>query len=428
MTSRRSFISGAGTAIVAGAAFSASARSVIRELAQAGSHRGAPDDEDFWLLAQQAFTMDRSVVNLNNGGVSPAPRIVQESMKRHLDEANSLPPPHVLWSLVPPRREAVRSRLARAWGVDAEEVAITRNSSESLQICQFGIDLKPGDEVLTTNQDYPRMLNTFRQREAREGVKLITFSLPVPCESENEIVEAYASRITPRTRMILCCHVINLTGQVLPVRRIAELGNARGIPVVIDGAHAFANLHFSLDELQCHYYGTSLHKWLFAPIGTGLLYVRRDRIEHTWPLMAADEKERADIRKFEQIGTHPAANFLAIAEALTFHEALGGARKEARLRALRARWIDHLQDVPGFRLNSPRAPILSCGLGNFRIDGLEPAKLQSWLWEKHRILVTTITHDEFSGTRVTPSVYTTPAEIDRFCDLVRQAARHGLPE
>ncbi|MBX3365318.1 MAG: aminotransferase class V-fold PLP-dependent enzyme [Phycisphaeraceae bacterium] len=395
------------------------------------TYPGVPEDlahdEDFWIFAQQAFTMDRSLTNLNNGGVSPSPRIVQEAVKRHLDMANAFPPPHVLWQTAPPLREAIRSRLARAWGVDPEELAITRNSSESLQICQFGLDLKPGDEVLTTTHDYPRMLDTFRQRERREGIRLVMFPLPVPCEDADEIVRLFESRITPRTRAILCCHVVNITGQVLPIAAIARLGRSRGIPVIVDGAHAFAHLDFRLDELDCDYYATSLHKWLFAPIGTGLLYVRRPLIAGLWPLMAAPESKIDDIRKFEEIGTHPAANFLGIAEALTFHEALGSARKEARMRALRNHWISRLETIPGFHLLSPRTPELSCGLGVFRIDGLHSPALVSWLWEKHRILTTGIRHDEFEGVRITPSVYTTLDELDRFAELVAHAARHGIP-
>lgn len=390
-----------------------------------------PDDASFWSAVQQSFTVDRSILNLNNGGVSPSPRIVQEAQKRHLDYANAAPPPVALWRVQEPQKESVRDQLARAFGADPEEIAITRNASEGLQICQFGVDLSRGDEVLCTNQDYPRMLNTFRQREAREGIVLKQFPIPVPCEDPSEIVRRYEQAITPRTRLILASHVVNITGQVLPIREICDLARGKGIPVIVDGAHALAHFEFKLSELGCDYYATSLHKWLFAPHGTGLLYVKRDKIRSLWPLQSAPAEKEDNIRKFEEIGTHPEAAALAISEALAFHLAIGARRKQERLTRLRRYWIDQLKslDVAGgrFRLHTPVGDGLAYGLGNFQIDGIDPAKLSEWLWEKHRVLVTAIDHRDFKGVRVTPSVYTTFGELDRFCDLVGRVLRHGLP-
>jgi len=386
-------------------------------------------DDDFWSEVGRAFTIDRSVVNLNNGGVSPSPGMVQEAMKQHLDFANSQPPPVALWRIQEPQKETVRERLARQWGVDSEEIAITRNSSESLQICQLGIDLARGDEILTTNQDYPRMLTTFRQRERREGVVLRTFSLPVPCEDDVEVVRLFEENITPRTKVILMCHMINLTGQILPVKQVVAMARAKGIPVIVDGAHALAHFDFKLSDLDCDYYGVSLHKWLFAPHGTGLLYVRREKIRDLWPLMAAEAELDDDIRKFEEIGTHPAANFLAIAEALTFHQAIGGARKEARLRYLRDYWATRLLEFSDrVLLHTSLRPGFSCGIANVSIEGLDPVALSDWLWEKKKILTTAIEHDEFSGLRVSPSVYSTLEELDRFCDAIEWVIGNGLPE
>ena len=227
-----------------------------------------------------------------------------------------------MWDILEPQRESVRKRMAREWGVDPEEVAFTRNASESLQTCQFGYDLEPGDEILTSTQDYGRMITTFKQRERREGVVLKQIELPVPAEDVAEVVRRFEEGITDRTRLILMCHMINLTGQILPVREVVAMARARGIPVIVDGAHALAHFQFTIPELECDNYSTSLHKWLFAPHGTGLLWVRRDQISDLWPLMAAPERMDGDIRKFEEIGTHPAANYLAIAEALTFHQGI----------------------------------------------------------------------------------------------------------
>ena len=400
---------------------------IARELAmQPGTPEEIAADESYWFEAQQAFTVDRSLINLNNGGVSPSPAVVQEAMKRHLDFSNTAPS-RAMWEILEPQREGVRRRLARHLGCDAEEIALTRNASEGLETCQLGFDLRRGDEVLTTNQDYPRMLATFEQRERREGIKLVQFSIPVPCEEPEEIVRRFKERITDRTRLILVSHIVNVTGQILPAREIVAAGRARGVPVVVDGAHSFAHWPFTRDELDCDYFATSLHKWLFAPHGTGLLYVRRQRIGALWPMMAAPDKLTNDIRKFEEIGTHPAANYLAIGEALTFHEGLGPERKAARLRYLRDHWARRLVAHPRVRLHTSLDPRFSCGLATVEITGIDSGKLAAHLWSHERIIVTPIKHAEFEGVRVTPSVYTTLDELDRFREAMEAVIEHGLP-
>jgi isopenicillin-N epimerase len=387
-------------------------------------------DEDYWGQIQRAFTQDRSVINLNNGGVSPAPLVAQEAQRKHLERANTMPPPVALWREQEPAREHVRQRLARHWGVDPEEIALTRNSSESLQICQLGHDLARGDEVLTTTQDYPRMLTTFKQRERREGIVLRQLKIPIPCEDPAAIVRLFEQNITPKTRLILMCHVINITGQILPVKDVVAMARTRngGIPVIVDGAHALAQFEFKLSDLGCDFYGVSLHKWLAAPHGTGLLYVRRDRIKGLWPLMACTAEQESDIRKFEEIGTHPVAATLAIAEALTFHQAIGGPRKEARLRFLRDRWANRLLAHPSKRvkLHTSLKSAFSCAIGTVQIDGIDSVQLSDWLWSARGILTTAIKHDEFEGVRITPSVYTTLEELDRFCEAVEWAITNGL--
>ncbi|MEE9470873.1 MAG: aminotransferase class V-fold PLP-dependent enzyme, partial [Gemmatimonadota bacterium] len=306
-----------GAPILAGRLDLKRALSITEDLAgYAGSPKELAANEEFWREVQQAFTVDRSLVNLNNGGVSPAPAVVQAAMKRYLDFSHQAPT-YNMWRILEPQKEGVRQRLAREFGCDAEEIAITRNASESLEICQLGFDLVAGDEILTTTQDYPRMLATFDQRERREGIVIRKISIPVPAEDPAEVVRRFEAAINPRTRLILMCHMINITGQILPVRDVVAMARTRGIPVIVDGAHALAHFDFRLSDLECDYYGSSLHKWLFAPHGSGLLYVRREKIADLWPLMAAGEDMASDIRKFEEIGTHPAANFVAIGEALT---------------------------------------------------------------------------------------------------------------
>jgi selenocysteine lyase/cysteine desulfurase len=413
---------------------------MLEELANApGSPEEIASNEDYWATVQQAFTADRSIINFNNGGVSPAPRIVQEAHKRHLDFANTATA-WALWKIQEPQREPVRERVARHWGVDPEEIAFTRNSSESLQICQQGLELKKGDEVLTTTQDYPRMITTFKQRARREEIALKQFKIPIPCEDPATIVRLFEENVTPRTRLILMSHIINITGQILPVKAVVEMARTRngGIPVVVDGAHALAHFDFKISDLGCDYYGVSLHKWLQAPVGTGLLYVRRGRIKDLWPLMAAEEKQDSDIRKFEEIGTHPAGPYLAIADALTFHQAIGGARKEARLRFLRDRWARRLLEFAPpaaaagggtrkIQLHTSLKPQFSCGIGTVQVEGIDSAKIADYLWDKHRILVVAIKHDEFEGLRVTPSIYSTLEEVDRFCEVMEGVLAKGLP-
>ncbi len=383
-------------------------------------------DEDFWREIQGAFTVDRSLINLNNGGVSPSPRVVQEAMRRYLEFSNQAPTV-TMWQVLEPEVESVRRRLAAAFGCDSEEMAITRNASESLEICIFGLDLKPGDEVLTTNQDYPRMLTSLRQRERRDGIKLKTISFPVPPTSMDDLYQRFEQAITPRTKAILVCHVTNLTGQIFPIKRICRLGRERGVEVIVDGAHAFAHFPFKHDDLDCDYYGTSLHKWLLAPHGTGFLYVKKSKIANLWPLMAADKKQDNDIRKFEEIGTHPAANHNAISEALTFHEGIGAERKAARLRFLKDRWARRLEGQKGIRILTPFDPEQSCGLANVSIEGMNPGKVGSHLWERYRMIVTPIIHEEFQGLRITPNVYTTLSEIDTFCGAIEKLLKSGLP-
>ena len=413
MVSRREFLGALAYPIVAGACASLRPGAVLA------------DDKDFWFQVGRAFTVDRSLINLNNGGVSPSPAWVQDAMKRHLDYSNKAPP-YTMWKVLEPQREPVRQRLAKEWGVDGEEIALTRNASEGMQILQFGFDLKRGDEVLTTTQDYPRMINTFKQRGRREGIVLKQFKIPVPAEDDDEIVRLFETNITPKTKLILMCHMINLTGQILPVKKVVAMARKHDLPVVVDGAHALAHFDFTLNELGCDYYATSLHKWLFAPHGTGLLYVRKSKIKDLWPLMAAPTNKDDDIRKYEEIGTHPAANYLAIGEALTFHQGIGGQRKQKRLVFLRDYWADRLKRHDRIKLHTSQKPGFACGIANVQVEGIDTAKLNQWLWDKHRILTVGIKHAEFTGLRVSPSVYTSLEELDRFGDAIEHVLKHGI--
>ena len=430
---RRRFLASAGKGLGLAALSSSAVASLLKDVHAAAkrvAHLPAEEaarDEDFWFDIQQSFSVTRGIVNLNNGGVSPSPRIVTEALVRYLWQQEDATA-YTMWQILEPQSETIRTGLAELFGCDREEVAITRNASDSLEALLFGFDLRRGDEVLTTTQDYPRMLTTLRQRERREGIVLKTVKIPVPPKDPAEITAAYEAGFTPRTRLVLVSHMINLTGQITPVRDICELARRRGAETIVDGAHTFAHFRFTRDELGCDYFGTSLHKWLHAPKGTGMLYVRRDKIKNVWPLFAAERAQDADIRKFEETGTRSAAQRLAIGEALLFHQGVGPARKEARMRHLSRYWMNQLKGEPGVRFNTSFDDRQSCGLANVHVEGTEPGAVCDYLMGRHKIFATPIAHPEFKGVRVTPNVYTTLKELDRFCEVMSAVARKGLPK
>ena len=383
-------------------------------------------DEDFWFNVRHAFTVDRNIINLNNGGVSPAPKVVMDTEIRLLEMENLLPS-YYMWQILDPGLEVTRRRLAQLFGCDPEEIAITRNASEALEIVQLGMDLKAGDEVLTTNQDYGRMIATWKQREQREGIVLKQIPFTVPPPSLDYLAHQIEAAITPKTKVIHICHMTNRTGQIFPVQQISKMAHARGIEVIVDGAHSFAQFPFKRDDLECDYFGTSLHKWLLAPIGTGMLYMKREKIAKIWPMMGAEESLKNDIRKFEQIGTHPASQRNAITEAITFHESIGVDRKAERFRYLRHRWTDRVRDLPNVTLLHSEDPAQSCAIGFVNVKGIAPSKLVAYLWEKHRIWTTPVhTPGEYEGLRITPNVYTTVEEVDEFARVLEKVAKNGI--
>lgn len=390
-----------------------------------GAPESLADNEEFWAQIQQAFALDRNVVNFNNGGCSPSPRIVQDALRRQIEFSNQAPS-NYMWRVLEPEVESVRIRLARTFGVDTEEIAITRNASESLENLLFGMDLKAGDEILTTDFDYPRMITTIQQRERREGVKMVQVSVPAVPKTSGDLLHPILDGITDKTKLILVSQVSFLNGQIFPIKDIVKAASKRGIPVIVDGAHAFVQYEFDHADLGCDFYGVSLHKWLMAPVGTGFLYIKKDKIKDVWSLMASTNEQTENIRKFEEIGTHPAANHNAIGEALTFHEMIGMKRKEARFRYLRKRWTDKLVDLPNVRFSTSLNPKHSCAITTVGIEGIKSPELAAWLLAKHSIFVTTIGTPSVDGIRVTPNVYSTVDEIDRFAHAMLIAAKDGI--
>lgn len=386
------------------------------------SPEAVAEDEAYWLRVRQAFTLDANHVNLNSGSVSPAPRVVSEAMQRYWTLTN-MAPSYYVDELLYPEVELVRRRLAAMFGCSPEELALTRNTSESLQTVQLGWPLERGDEIVSTTQDYPRMLTAWRQRERRDGVRLKLVTVPTPPPSMDALYDRIFAAVTPRTKVIHICHMTYTVGQIFPVRRIADEARRRGILSIVDGGHTFAQFPFTRDDLGCDVYGSSLHKWLCAPVGNGLLYVRRPLIARIWPLLAAEAAQDDDIRKFESIGTYPIALRTAVSDAVLFHEEIGAERKAARLRFLRERWMRAVEPLPGVTLRTSYDPAQACALGAMSLAGVGAQRLTETLQRRWGIHVRPrFVPDEFECIRVTPNVFTTLDEIDLFVEAIRTLA------
>jgi selenocysteine lyase/cysteine desulfurase len=379
-------------------------------------------DEDFWYYIQQSFTVSPSIINLNNGGLSPAPKTVQDAMKRLYDLSNEAPS-YYMWRVLDMGREPLRKNLAQLAGCSAEEIAINRNSSEGLETVIFGLQLKAGDEVVASKQDYVNMVHAWKQREMRDGIKMNWINLELPSEDEDYIVRQYVAAFTPKTKLVHITHVINWNGQILPVKKIADEAKKRGIEVCVDGAHSFAQFEFKIPDLNCDYFASSLHKWLYAPIGTGLLYVRKEKIKNLYPLFAANEPLKDDIRKFEHLGTRPFFIEQAIGKALDFHEMIGSERKEKRLHYLKNYWMEKVKNIPKVKLHTSLNPKWGCAIGMLSIDGKKTGELHDYLFNHFKIHATTIEWENIKGVRITPNVYTTTKNLDLLVEGIEKFAK-----
>lgn len=390
----------------------------------------AAADEDLWRDVQSAFSISRSMINLDNGNVCPSPRAVTDALVRSL-WLEQTAPAYAIYDVELPQTITVAEGLARLFGCSLDEIAIVRNATEALNTILLGLEFQRDDEILTTAHDYWAMQEALDQRALRDGVRVTRVAVPTPARSMDDLVAIFERAITSRTRLILLSHPVNLTGQFFPVKRICDMAHARGVEVCVDGAQGFAHVDFKRDDLGCDYFGTSLHKWLFAPIGTGLLYIRRDKIEKVWPLGAAPGELRGQMSKFMRWGTFSTAPFLAISDALAFHAAIGGQRKEQRLRYLTRYWVDRLRKQSKVRfLTSFDHPDMSCGLATFAIDGIDSNALAAHLQQRHSIIVQSVSSrwaPDVHGIRVTPNLYTRLEELDRFGDVIEQIVAKGLP-
>jgi selenocysteine lyase/cysteine desulfurase len=427
MNSRRSFLrkslSAAGALSAAPILAQAAAENVsdaLRDLNRLSPAQAAVED-DIWARMAQAYTVSPNLLNLNNGGVSPQPKVVQDAVDRYYHLSNEAPT-YYMWQILDKGREPLRRKLADLAGVSPEELAINRNTTEALGTFTWGIDMKRGDEIVMTKQDYPNMIHAWRQRELREGVKINWINLSLPFDNDDLVLKAYIDATTPKTRIWHITHLLTWTGQILPAAKLCAEARKRGITTILDAAHSFAHLDYKISDFNCDYFGTSLHKWLCAPFGTGLMYVRRENIEKTWPLFPNDKPQSPDIRKFESLGTRSFAPEQAIGQAIDFHNAIGGKRKEERLHYLKKYWCDAVVKNSRVKLHISLNPQYSCALGTFSIDGLKPGDIVSTLMEKYQIHTTPIVWENVSAVRITPHVYTTMRDLDRLVDAVGKIA------
>jgi selenocysteine lyase/cysteine desulfurase len=380
-------------------------------------------DEAFWATIRGKYRLTPDYINLENGYYSMQAEPVLEAFVGHVRSINAQASRYMRTRQTDDKLR-VRTRLAKLAGVSPDELIITRNTTESLDTVIAGYDWKPGDEAIMAYQDYGAMLDMFKLQARRHGMINRVVSVPVDPHSDDEVVQTYANAITPRTRLLMVCHLVNITGHVLPVRAICDMAHARGVDVMVDGAHAFAQMAFAVPDLGCDYYGASLHKWLGAPLGAGILYVKRDRIASLWPIYADEGMAETDIRKLNHTGTHPVHTDLGIENAIDFHESIGVARKEARLRYLQQHWTRQVRGVPNVVLNTPSDPKRSCAIANVGIAGMKPADLAKVLLDRYKVWTVAIDSDPANvhGVRVTPQLFTTPAELDQLVAALKQLA------
>lgn len=383
------------------------------------SAKEVASDEAFWYQVQKAYTVSPHFINLENGYFSLVADEVLEGQLKNIKMINEQPSMYMRtkqWD----DRAAIKKQLANFGGVSPDEIALLRNTTEALNIVIQGIEMQAGDEAIISTQDYGSMIEAFEMRAKRFGTVVKKIDLPLHPKSDEEIVELFEAAITPKTKVMLVTHLINLSGQILPVRKIADMAHKRGIEVISDSAHAFGHIPYKIPDLDCDYMGTSLHKWMGCPLGLGMLYVKKEKIKDLWPLMGDVNMPEDDIRKLEHIGTHPCSADLAIANAIKFHNMIGSERKAARLFYLKDYWLQKAKNIPNIIINTPAEEGRSCGLGNVGVEGIEPSKLAKILYNKYKIFTVAINHPSIKGVRVTPHLYTTTHELDSFVNALSE--------
>jgi selenocysteine lyase/cysteine desulfurase len=427
MNSRRSFLQkslGVAGALsltpLASKALSENLSDALLSLNQLSPFDAANDDE-LWARIAQAYTVSSTLLNLNNGGVSPQPKVVQDAVDRYYHLSNEAPT-YYMWQILDKGRESVRRKLADLAGTLPDELAVNRNATEALTTVTWGLQLNKGDEIVMTKQDYPNMIHAWKQKEMRDGIRIQWLSFNLPVENDDEILKAFIGATNAKTKIWHITHMINWTGQILPVKKLCDEARKRGIISIVDGAHTFAHMDFKISDFNPDYYGTSLHKWLCAPFGSGMLYVKKENIAGLWPLFPNDKPQSNDIRKFEVLGTRSFATEQAIGQAVDFHNAIGSKRKAERLFFLKNYWCEKVTRNPRVKLNVSLKSEYSCAVGNFSIDGVEPDVVTSRLMNEFQIHAVAIKWENISGVRVTPHVYTSTKDLDRLLEAIQKIA------
>ena len=394
----------------------------INLLKQDVSAKDLAMDEDYWSIIQQSYTTSPALINLNNGGVSPSPRIVQDAVERFNKMTNE-GPSYYMWRILDQGREPLRDKLAQLAGADPEEIAVNRNATEALNTVIFGLNLKAGDEIIGTKQDYPNMINAWRQRAQRDGIVYNQISFQFPIENDEEIVAGFEKAITPKTKIIHITHIINWIGQILPVKKITDMAKKHGIETIVDGAHSFGLLDYKIPDLGCDYYGTSLHKFLSAPIGSGMLWIKKEKIEKIWPLVCNDKPNGTDIRKFETLGTRSFPIEQGIGEAVNFQNGIGSKRKEERIRYLKNYWATRVQNIAKVKIHTSFKDEYACAICGVSVDGMTPGELDSTLFSNYKIHTVGIVWENISCVRITPHVYTRIQELDKLVMAIDTIAK-----
>jgi selenocysteine lyase/cysteine desulfurase len=407
---KRTFLKNAGLAGLGGMLSIDGLAELFNSVSSVSSSQLA-GDEDFWASIRKGYKLKPDFINLENGYYNFLPEQILEKFIGHVREIN-LQGSYYMRTVQFENKKSMAAKLAAVAGCSPDQLIITRNTTESLDMIIGGLDWKPGDEAVMAEQDYPAMLDMFKQVSKRYGVINKVVSVPNHPQTDEEIVNLYSSAITDRTKLLMVCHMINITGQILPVRKICDMAHKKGVQVMVDGAHSFAHFRFAIPDLDCDYFGSSLHKWLSVPLGAGILYVRKEKIGSVWPLIAEGERKPDDISRLNHIGTHPVHTDLAIADAIDFYNTIGAERKEARLRFLQNYWTSKVRDLPNVLLNTPVDPARSCGIANVGIKGMKPSDMGDLLFEKYKIYTAPIDGAGVHGCRITPNVYTSTAELD----------------
>ena len=378
-------------------------------------------DEDLWATIRSHYTLKDDYINLESGYYSIIPNPVLEHFIKHVRHVN-IEGSYYMRNDLKKNKDRVISELANLVGSTSDQIAITRNTTESLDLVISGFQWKKGDEAIYAKQDYGSMKEMFEQISSRYGVKNKIVSVPNHPKNDEEIVSIYENQITDKTKLIMVCHMINITGQILPIKKICEMAHRYGVEVMVDGAHCVGHFDFSIDDFNCDYYGSSLHKWLATPLGAGLLYVNRNNTHKIWPLLANGNTNKNDINRLNHIGTHPVHTDLAISNSIDYTNWIGMKKKEKRMRYLQRYWSDKLRTIKNVIVNTPEDLNRSCGIGNVGLSNMSPSAMSKVLFEKYKIFTVAIDYANVKGCRISPNIFTTTNELDQFVIAVQEMA------